>query len=142
MKISFLKIILVVGLFTCYGCAAGPYKVVRYDTDKDLERESSVVILDKNLSNQFSNKRVVIVGEKTELTDDNRLKVFCEIKNMKKDLLKLQVQTVFKDDGNFSISSDTNWELVLIPSFSTYTYTTTALNDKAKNYTIRIKNAQ
>jgi len=66
----------------------------------------------------------------------------CEIRNMKKNLLRLQVQTVFKDENDFSIEMDTNWELVLIPEFSTYAYTTTALNNKAKKYTIRIKLAQ
>ena len=129
-------------IFVFSGCAAGPYKSVRYDTSKDLERQSNVVIMDKTLSNQFSKKRVVIVGEKSEWTPDNRLKVYCEIRNMKKNLLRLQVQTVFKDENNFSIESDTNWELVLIPEFSTYVYTTTALNKKAKKYTVRIKLAQ
>jgi len=124
------------------GCAAGPYKAVRYDTSKDLERQSNVVIMDKSLSNQFSRKRIVIVGEKSEWTQDNRLKVYCEIKNMKKDLLRLQVQTVFKDQNDFSIESDTNWELILVSGFSSYAYTTVALNDKAKKYTIRIKLAE
>lgn len=135
-------IILLVVVLALSGCAAGPYKAVRYDTSKDLERQSNVVIMDKRLSNQFSKKRVAIVGEKSEWTLDNRLKVYCEIKNMKKDVLRLQVQTVFKDQNNFSIESDTNWELILVPGFSTYAYTTTALNDKAKKYTIRIKLAR
>ena len=135
-------IILLVIIFVLSGCAAGPYKSVIYDAAKDLERQTNVVIMDKALSNQFSSKRVVIVGEKSEWTLDNRLKVYCEIRNMKKDLLRLQVQTVFKDESDFSIEADTNWELILIPEFSTYTYTTTALNDKAKKYTIRIKLAQ
>ena len=124
------------------GCAAGPYKAVKYNASKDIERQSNVVIIDKSLSNQFAKKRVTIVGEKSEWTSDNRLKVYCEIRNMKKDVLRLQVQTVFKDQDNFSIESDTNWELILIPEFSTYVYTTTALNDTAKKYTIRIKLAK
>lgn len=135
-------IILSVVVLVLTGCAAGPYKATRYDTSKDLERQSNVVIMDKRLSNQFSKKRVAIVGEKSEWTPDNRLKVYCEIKNMKKDVLRLQVQTVFKNLNNFSIESDTNWELILVPGFSTYTYTTTALSDKAKKYTIRIKLAE
>ena len=135
-------IILSVVVLVLNGCAAGPYKAVKYDTSKDIERQSNVVIIDKSLSNQFAKKRVTIVGEKSEWTSDNRLKVYCEIRNMKKDVLRLQVQTVFKDQDNFSIESDTNWELILIPEFSTYVYTTTALNDKAKKYTIRIKLAK
>ncbi|MCG2717403.1 MAG: hypothetical protein L6408_01030 [Nanoarchaeota archaeon] len=142
MKAFNLFAVLVLITFLFSGCAAGPYKAIRYDTNQDLERQSNVVIIDKRLSNQFSTKRAVILGEKTEWTQDNRLKVFCEIRNMKKDLLRLQIQTVFKDEGNFSIEQDTNWELVLIPGFSTYTYSTTALSNEAKRYTIRIKYAQ
>jgi len=135
-------IILSVTVLVLSGCAAGPYKAVKYNASKDIERQSNVVIIDKSLSNQFAKKRVTIVGEKSEWTSDNRLKVYCEIRNMKKDVLRLQVQTVFKDQDNFSIESDTNWELILIPEFSTYVYTTTALNDTAKKYTIRIKLAK
>lgn len=139
--INFFTIILLAS-FLFSGCAAGPYRAVRVDTGKDKERESNVVILDKRLVNQFATKRVVILGENSSLTEDNRLKVVCEIRNMKNDLLRLQIQTVFKDESNFSIEQDTNWELVLIPGFSTYTYSTTALSEKAKNYSIRIKEAK
>lgn len=124
------------------GCAAGPYKPIRYDVGQDLERQSNVVILDKELDNQFAKKRVVILGERGSLTEDGRLKVLCEIRNMKKDTLRVQIQTVFKDGDNFSIEQDTPWELVLIPGFATTTYTTTALNVKAKKYTIRIREAK
>ena len=61
---------------------------------------------------------------------------------MKNELLRLQVQTVFRDDKGFQIGDDTNWELILIPQYSTYAYTTTAFNPKAKDYTIRIRKAQ
>ena len=142
MKRFNLLVILAVITVIVSGCAAGPYKATRYKESEDIERQSNVVIMDKTLSNQFSGKRVVIVGEKSEWTSDNRLKVYCEIRNMKKKLLRLQVQTVFKDENDFSIEMDTNWELVLIPEFSTYVYTTAALNDKAKKYTIRVKLAQ
>ena len=133
---------LVVGIFILNGCAAGPYYAIPYSVNQDKERNLKVVILDKDLDNQFSQKRVVILTQKTDLTDDNRLKVYCEIRNMKKELLRLQVQTVFRDDKGFQIGDDTNWELILIPQYSTYAYKTTAFNSKAKDYTIRIRKAQ
>jgi len=133
---------LVVGIFILNGCAAGPYQTIPYSVNQDKERNLKVVILDKDLDNQFSQKRVVILAQKTDLTDDNRLKVYCEIRNMKKDLLRLQVQTVFRDDKGFQIGDDTNWELILIPGYNTYAYQTTAFNSKAKDYTIRIRKAQ
>ena len=137
------QISILIGIvFIFQGCAAGPYKPVRYDVKQDLERQSNVVILDKALDNQFGSRRVTIVGEKSDFTEDGRIKVLCEIRNMKKDLLRLQVQTVFKDEADFSIEQDTPWELVLIPGFATKTYSTTALNVKAKKYTIRIREAK
>ena len=142
MRVSLMLVGLILFVFLFSGCAAGPYKATRYDVNQDLERQENVVIMDKGLVNQFADKRVVILGEKTEWTGDNRLKVLCEIRNMKKDTLKLQIQTVFKDADNFSIGQETNWELVLIPGFSTYTYKTTALNSRARKYNIRIKEAK
>ena len=133
---------LAIGLSILTGCAAGPYHSIPYSVNQDKERNLKVVILDKDLDNQFSQKRVVILGQKTDLTDDNRLKVYCEIRNMKRELLRLQVQTVFRDDKGFQIGDDTNWELILIPQYSTYAYKTTAFNSNAKDYTIRIRKAQ
>lgn len=133
---------LTVGIFILNGCAAGPYHTIPYSVDQDKERNLKVVIIDKELDNQFAKKRVVILTNKTDLTEDGRLKVYCEIRNMKNDLLRLQIQTVFRDDKGFQIGDDTNWELVLIPHYTTYAYQTTAFNSKAKDYTIRIRRAQ
>lgn len=132
----------VIGIFLLNGCAAGPYHTIPYDAHEDKERNLKVVILDKDLDNQFSSKRVVILAQKTDWTEDKRLKVYCEIRNMKDELLRLQVQTVFRDEQGFQIGDDTNWELILIPQYSTYTYKTTAFNPKVKDYTIRIRKAQ
>lgn len=135
-------ILIGVVFFILQGCAAGPYKPVHIDVQKDVERQSNVVIIDKQLDNQFGARRITIVGERSDLTADGRIKVLCEIRNMKQTLLRLQVQTVFKDEAGFSIEQDTPWELVLIPGFATQTYTTTALSAKAKKYTIRIQKAR
>ena len=140
---KFLSILFFVsGIALFNGCAAGPYHSIPYDVNQDKERNLKVVILDKDLDNQFSSKRVVILTQKTDVTEDGRLKVYCEIRNMKNDLLRLQVQTVFRDDKGFQIGDDTNWELVLIPQFSTFAYQATAFNPGAKDYTIRIRKAQ
>ncbi len=133
---------LIVGVFIFYGCAAGPYHVIPYNVNQDKERNMKIVVLDKDLDNQFSKKRVVILATETDLTEDGRLKVYCEIRNMKKELLRLQVQTAFRDNEGFQIGDDTNWELILIPQFSTYAYKATAFNSNAKDYTIRIRKAQ
>jgi len=140
-KLSFM-IVLSVGIFIIYGCAAGPYHTIPYNVNQDKERNLKVVILDKDLDNQFSKKRVVILAQKTDFTEDGRLKVYCEIRNMKKEMLRLQIQAIFRDDKGFQVGDDTNWELILIPQYSTYAYKTTAFNTKAKDYTIRIRKAR
>jgi uncharacterized protein YcfL len=132
----------VVGIFVLSGCAAGPYHTIPYDVQLDKERNLKVVILDKDLDNQFSAKRIVILTKKTEWTEDKRLKVYCEIRNMKDEMLRLQIQTVFRDEQGFQVGDDTNWELILIPGYATYAYKTAAFNPKAKDYTIRIRKAQ
>jgi len=132
----------VVGIFLLSGCASGPYHNIPYDVTQDKERNLKIVVLDKDLDNQFSSKRIVILAQKTEFTEDNRLKVYCEIRNMKEQMLRVQIQTIFRDEQGFQIGDDTNWELVLIPGYATYAYKTAAFNPKAKDYTIRIRKAQ
>lgn len=141
LKIYFI-LLLMAGICFMNGCAAGPYRSIPYDVKQDKERNLKVVILDKELDNQFSSKRVVILSQKTDLTEDGRLKVYCEIRNMKKELLRLQVQTIFRDEKGVQIGDDTNWELILIPQYSTHAYKMTAYSTKAKDYTIRIRSAQ
>lgn len=132
----------VVGIFLLSGCAAGPYHTIPYDVQQDKERNLKVVVLDKDLDSQFSSKRIVVLTKKTEWTEDQRLKVYCEIRNMKDEVLRLQIQTVFRDEQGLQIGDDTNWELVLVPGYATYAYKTVAFNTKAKDYTIRIRKAQ
>ena len=132
----------VVVIFLLNGCASGPYHPIPYDLKQDKERNLKVVVLDKDLDNQFSSKRIVILNQRTEWTEDKRLKVYCEIRNMKNEMIRLQIQTVFRDEQGFQVGDDTNWELALIPGYVTYAYKTAAFNPKAKDYTIRIRKAQ
>ena len=132
----------VIGVFLLSGCAAGPYHTVPYDVQQDKERNLKVVVLDKELDNQFASKRIVVLTKETGWTEDQRLKVYCEIRNMKDETLRLQVQTVFRDEQGLQIGDDTNWELILVPGYVTYAYSTTAFSTKAKDYTIRIRKAQ
>lgn len=132
----------VVAIFLLNGCAAGPYHTIPYDLKQDKERNIKVVVLDKDLDNQFSSKRIVILNQRTEWTEDKRLKVYCEIRNMKNEMLRLQMQTVFRDEQGFQVGDDTNWELILIPGYVTYAYKTAAFSTKAKDYTIRIRKSQ
>lgn len=133
---------LIVVVFLLGGCAAGPYHTIPYNVQQDNERNLKVVILDKQLDNQFGSKRITVLTNKTDWTEDQRLKVYCEIRNMKDELLRLQIQTVFRDEQGFQIGDDTNWELVLVPGYTTYAYKTTAFSPKAKDYTIRIRKAR
>jgi len=129
-------------IFVLSGCATGPYHNIPYDVKQDKERNLKVVILDKDLDNQFSSKRIAILAQKIDLTEDKRLKVYCEIRNMKDEMLRVQIQTIFRDEQGFQIGDDTNWELILIPGYATHAYKTAAFSPKAKDYTIRIRKAQ
>ena len=142
MSKFWLVVNLVAGAFLLNGCAAGPYQTIPYDVQQDKERTLKVVVLDKELDNQFAKKRIVILTKETGWTEDQRLKVYCEIRNMKDEMLRLQIQTVFRDEKGLQIGEDTNWELILIPGYATHAYTTTAFNTEAKDYTIRIRKAQ
>ena len=120
------------------GCAStGPQKPIHATKAAELyEDTETVVILDSTLR-----KQIYLVDESASWTNDARLIVKARFMNKTKYLLRLQVQTLFKNKEG-ATSDETNWELILIPANGYYYYETTALNNRAEKYTIRLKPAK
>ncbi len=116
------------------GCAAkhGPY--VPYSHPPAVENQETVVVLSQDLVN-----RVGLEGELVRKLPDGRLEVTASIRNLTKYPLHVQAQTVFKDVDWFSTADQTAWYDLLLNENETKSYGAVSMNDKAENYTIRIR---
>jgi uncharacterized protein YcfL len=98
------------------------------------ENYNTVVLLSEKLA-----ESIAVEGQQAKYSDDGRLQVYANLRNRVEKRLRVQVQTVFKDENGFSTGDETAWETIMIPALSQHTYQTIAQNSKARRYTIRVK---
>ncbi|MDP8292744.1 MAG: hypothetical protein P9M04_02910 [Candidatus Orphnella occulta] len=120
------------------GCSTtGPQRPIQAKGSGDLiEEKDDIVMLDSGLKYQL-----YLVDKSTSRTDDNRVIARAKFLNKTKDTLRVQLQTIFKNEGG-SMTDETNWEFVLIPSNGYHYYESKSLNSKAEKYTIRCRYAK
>ena len=125
-------IIMVLALGILAGCQGMAPKVA-----KDYEADSPILMQDK-----FVRKDVAVSKHRASWTADGRLAVdVVFVSRNKKETVKMQVQTIFKDADGFE-TEKTNWQLVMIAPQGFAHYTSKALNTKAKGYNIYCRTAQ
>ncbi|MDP7009877.1 MAG: YcfL family protein [Verrucomicrobiota bacterium] len=73
---------------------------------------------------------------------DGRLQVKANILNLVNKRVDLQVNCIFKDKQGFSTGDETPFQTMILNETSQETITFTSLNDKAKDYTVRVRLAR
>ena len=101
------------------------------------ENRNTMVLLSEDLYNS-----VAVEGQQAKYSDDGRLQVFANLRNRTDKRLTVQVQTVFKDENNFSTGDETAWETIVLTELSQHTYQSIAQNSKARRYTIRVRSVR
>ena len=119
------------------GCQTpGPY--TPQDTTKyTIENTNQFVLLDK--PTQVS---ITCTGLEPRMLPDGRLDVVALIKNREDRRIQVQVQCVFKDANGFSTGDETPWENLILAEYSTETVHFAAMNNLAKKFTIRVRQAR
>jgi hypothetical protein len=72
---------------------------------------------------------------------DGRLRVAANIRNRENRRLQVQINCEFKDEQGFAIDS-TPWETLILTENSMETKIFVSMNDKARKYTIRVREAR
>jgi hypothetical protein len=72
---------------------------------------------------------------------DGRLQVAAAVRNRENRRLQVQINCDFKDTQGFAVDS-TPWENLILTENSIETKTFVSMNDKAKTYTIRVREAR
>lgn len=138
MKKKFCFVLLGALSLTLAGCAhKGAYAPVNA-TVGDLENRTQFVLLDPG-----AQRSVTLAGPIQEgVNADGRLEVVANIRNRENRRIQVQVNCVFKDAQGFSTGDETPWQTLILTENATEAVRFVSMNDKARKYTIRVRQAR
>ncbi|MFT3869053.1 MAG: YcfL family protein [Nibricoccus sp.] len=120
------------------GCATEPGPFAPQDTTKyTLENTEAFVLMDKQV--QYS---VTSTGIQYRDLPDGRLEVTANIKNRESRRIQVQVGCVFKTVDGVSTGDETPWQTLILGENTTEAVTFTSMNNQARKYTIRVRQAR
>ena len=124
--------------FTGAGCKhpEGGALLPQNTTKFDQEMRESFVLIDKG-----AQRSITCNGLQPVTLPDGRLQVAAAVRNQENRRLQVQINCEFKDLNGFALDS-TPWETLILTEKSIETKTFVSLNDKAKKYTIRVREAR
>lgn len=121
-----------VSLFATAGCqSGGPY--APKNVGNSLEDSAPVVLMDSRVRRSVTSSGV----QETALSD-GRLQVVANLRNLESRRIEVQTQCEFKDAQGFPVDS-TPWQTLVLTENAQEGVKFTSLNDKAKRYTIRVR---
>lgn len=127
-----------VALALMAGCASEPGPFAPQDTTKyTLENTDAFVLMDKQV--QYS---VTSTGIQFTNLPDGRLQVIANIKNRENRRIQVQVSCVFKTEDSVSTGDETPWQTLILGENATEAVQFTSMNNLARKYTIRVRQAR
>jgi hypothetical protein len=136
MKSIILSVALISGGLLFAGCktegARAPVNTTRYN----LENELNFVLLDKATQDSVTSPGI----QRREL-EDGRLQVNAQVRNRLNRRIQVQINCEFKDPQGFVVES-TPFQNLILTENAQENVTFVSLNDQAKNFTIRVRQAR
>ncbi len=114
----------------------GPYLPQNPKTPAYETREP-VVLLDPGV--QYS---VTCSGVQEQTLPDGRLQVVAHLRNRENRRIEVQANCVFKDGNGFSTGDETPFTMVILTENGTEDVRFVSMNNLAKKYTIRVRQAR
>ncbi len=114
------------------GGAYEPKNTSRYALENDVR------FVDMDYRTQRS---VTCSGIQEHTLDDGRLEVAANLRNRLSRRIQVQVQCVFKDSQGFAVDDSATWQDLILTEAGQETVRFQSLNDKAKRYTLRVREA-
>jgi uncharacterized protein YcfL len=120
------------------GCQRTPGSREPLDTTKyTIESTDKFVLLD-----QPAEPYVTCTGLQERILPDGRLEVVANVKNRENRRIQVQINCVFKDEQNIPTGDETPFRNLILTENSTEAVKFTALNNRARQYTIRVRQPQ
>ena len=141
MKKTFVSMLAAGGaLLLAAGCSSthdkGPY-LPQTPPPMGYETREPVVLLDPGV--QYS---VTCSGIQERTLPDGRLEVVAHLRNRENRRIEVQANCVFKDQNGFSTSDETPFVMVILTENATEDVKFVSMNNLAKRYTIRVRQAR
>ena len=141
MNKSILQILPVAAALLVAGCESahdrGPYLPQQSRTPA-YESTEPVVLLDPGVQHS-----VTSTGQpQARLLEDGRLEVVAQLRNRENRRVEVQANCVFKDVNGVSTGDETPFQTVILTENGTEHVKFTSMNDKAKRFTIRVRQAR
>ena len=122
------------------GCSSthdkGPY-LPQTPSTPAYETREPVVLLDPGV--QYS---VTCSGIQEQTLPDGRLEVVAHLRNRENRRIEVQANCVFKDQNGFSTGDETPFVMVILTENGTEDARFVSMNNLAKKYTIRVRQAR
>lgn len=104
----------------------------------DLENSEKLVLMDRGVQRSVTAAGPIQEG----INAEGRLEVVANLRNRENRRIQVQVSCVFKDAQGFSTGDETPWQTLILTENSQESVRFIAMNDKAKLYTIRVREAR
>ncbi len=115
------------------GGAYAPKNTTRYA----LENSERFVLL-----NKAAERSVTCTGIQERALEDGRIEVVANVRNRLKRRIQVQINCVFKDDQGFPTGDETPFTDVILTENAQEGVRFTSMNNQAKRYTIRVRQAR
>jgi len=140
MKTKLITIMPVAALIFV-GCKSaydkGPY-LPQASATPAYESTEPVVLMDPGVQHS-----ITATGQPlAQMLSDGRLEVTVQLRNRENRRIEVQANCVFKDVNGLSTGDETPWQTVILTENSTEHVKFVSANDKAKRYTIRVRQAR
>ena len=133
MKNYLLISSLIAGLFAAAGCQSGGAYTATDAANHNVENSETVVLLGSGVHHS-----VTSTGVQETALPDGRLQVIANLLNKESRRIEVQAQCEFKDAQGFPVDS-TPWQTVVLTENAQESVKFTSFNDKAKRYTVRVR---
>ena len=121
------------------GCSThdkGPY-LPQWSQTPAYETREPVVLLDPGV--QYS---VTYTGVQEQTLEDGRLQVVVHLRNRENRRIEVQSNCVFKDQNGFLTGDETPFRMVILTENATEDAIFTSMNNLAKKFTVRVRQAR
>lgn len=118
------------------GCQSGGAYSPKNATKYDLENKEKFVLMDSMVQ-----RSVTSSGIQKRVLADGRLEVIAHVRNREARRIQVQINCVFKDEGGFSTDDETPWQTLILTENSQEDVRFVSINNKARDFTIRVRQA-
>jgi uncharacterized protein YcfL len=135
MKTSLSLLLLTAVLFAA-GCAHEAAYEPANTTKYDLENKANFVLMDSGAQHS-----VTCSGLQMATLPDGRIRIAANVRNRENRRIEVQINCEFKDEQGFAIDS-TPWQTLILTEHGQETVSFTSMNNQARKYTIRVRQAR